>query len=934
MIDPYIRPQDTITQILQPTAAPTASRRNPLVIGPQYKLFIDDGRVLPKSGFAAAGGSLVYKDLDGTALDTLLYAPETNTAELKGSNLLAQVADFASGTWSIDVDNLRHLRVGSNSIAGAGTLSASLLGRNVRVGDVFTFSTDVGGTGDGTNPAVEFTRTVVGLLGKKTASSTSVSLPVSYAVDNASSDASELTAISSRSFSAVSYSGDADVDDALRTAGRVYVNPLDNNRYLGDIVKFSYDGSVWTVTSDAVGNSGAIVPTGPATALVFDIATIYGGGFAGADLTINIATAPAAGEEFHVLIAPAHAGAQPGDVVVAGSYTGTKDRVYVLEMTSQTTYRVFSQDGEVAASSNTDHTAAFVVDGGLTITVDDTGHNFYTGQKILIAATAAKVSTSDFDGVILDGPTINGADWEAASSGVKAATEVTDLVIYQRYSGTLKGTEFTPGLSDSASYGSTVDYAAGLGLPASVTGLDVGNFSPFKDGEGEVYLAYKAIKLPSALEGPVKITTPNQLLDEVGESNIENWLGRGAAEALSGNQGSVVYALRTAGDTVEAFADALAKIESSDNFYALAPMTNLIGVQELVRDHVESMSSPEKRNFRRAYVGTDSPGSYVHWSNLAGGGYRQATLLDGILTIEADDRPVSVFTNDDIGASIEILSLGQSYEITAVINTYEVRLDIDLDLVVNPASGITMTRPDTPAATAAYVIARSNALNSRRVANIWSDNPTTLDSNGGVQVLPAKFIAAEVAGLRCAILPQQGITHWELESVSAAPGMYARFSQDQLDNISANGTMVVTQESEGGELFIRHQLTTKADTFAALEYEDSVGVVVDEFSYAEKDAFRGYIGRRNVTPGLFFELRNQIIDLGVEFSSISTIERTIGPRILTFFNEEGEEGQATVRQDGDLADTVLTYVRLRVPLPLNKLNNYVDVEAPSLVIAE
>ena len=927
MIDPYIRPQETITQILQPTASPTASRRNPLIVGPQYELFLDDGKLLPMTKFSAAGGSLTYKDLDGVELDDRFYTPDTDTAELKGSGLLAEVADFVSDAWSIDVDNLRHLRVGSDSVAGTGDLNASLLGRSVRVGDVFDFSTDVGGN----NGPVQFRRTVVGLLGKNTAASTSVSLPVSYAQENAAADATAITATSSRNFSAVSYSGDVDVDDSLLTAGKVYVNPTDGNRYLGDIVKFAYDGSAWTVSSDAVGNSSAIVPSGTPTELVFDIATIYGGGFSGAEVTIDIATAPSSGEEFNVLIAPVFATAQPGDVTTFGAYNGPSDRVYVLEMTSQTTYRVYSQDGAVASTSNPDHTALFSVSGGLQIVLNASGHQFYTGQKILISATAARVSTSDFDGVVLDGPTINGADWEAADTNAKAATVVTDLIIYQRYSGTLKGEDFTAGLGESSTYDGTVNYVAGLGLPASITRLNVGTFALFKNGEGDVYVSYKAVKLPSDLEGPIRITTPSQRLKEVGEDNVENWLGRGTAEALSGNQGTVAYALRTAGDTVEAFAEALAKIEASDNFYAIAPMTDLIEVQELVRDHVESMSSPVKRNFRRAYVGTDSPGSYVYWGNLPGGGYRQATILDGILTIEEADRSVSVFTNDDIGASVEVLALGQSYTITAVVNTYEVRLDIDIDLVVSPSSNITMTRPDTPAATAAYVIARSNTLNSRRVANIWSDNPTTLSASGDVQVLPAKFIAAEVAGLRCAILPQQGITHWELESVSAAPGMYARFSQEQLDAIAANGTMVVTQESEGGEMFIRHQLTTKAESFAALEYEDSVGVVVDEFSYAEKDSFRGYIGRRNVTPGLFFDIRNQLINLGVEFSTTSSAESRIGPRILTFFDEEGNEGRATVRQDGDLADSVLTYVKLRVPLPLNKLNHYVDVEAPVLV---
>ena len=53
--------------------------------------------------------------------------------------------------------------------------------------------------------------------------------------------------------------------------------------------------------------------------------------------------------------------------------------------------------------------------------------------------------------------------------------------------------------------------------------------------------------------------------------------------------------------------------------------------------------------------------------------------------------------------------------------------------------------------------------------------------------------------------------------------------------------------------------------------------------------------------------------------------------MTTFFDEKGIEGEVTVRQDGDLADTLMTYVKLRVPLPLNGINHFIDVDVAEVL---
>ena len=155
--------------------------------------------------------------------------------------------------------------------------------------------------------------------------------------------------------------------------------------------------------------------------------------------------------------------------------------------------------------------------------------------------------------------------------------------------------------------------------------------------------------------------------------------------------------------------------------------------------------------------------------------------------------------------------------------------------------------------------------------------------------------------------------------------MYTRFTPEQLDTIASYGNMVITQESAGGEIFIRHQLTTSTDE-GALAYEDNVGVIVDEFSYQVKDTFRSYIGKRNATKDTILEIQNKLRDLATDATKVDLKDVEIGPMVIRFFDEQGKEGDVTARIDGVLADHILTYVKLRVPLPLNGIDHYIDVE--------
>jgi hypothetical protein len=790
-LTPYIRPQDTITQILRNTSAASANRRNALVIGPQYKLAINDGRELAKHTFYQGDfldDRLKYQLSAGgvvTPLDLTAFAPLASSVKVFGENLLAEV--FCNNTWSFDVvpGTRNSLRINCHRLAG-GTLAGWLHGRAVKVGDIFRVYDEA--------PEIYTYRKVVALL------------------------------------------------------------PAMEPAVIGGVVTES-----------------------------------------------NLAVAGLAS---------------------GGTYTGTIARRLIIEVTtggnavSAAVIKVYDSAGVIAPQTFSSLVAATPVTvlgtGGVTLAAVAGQAGLALGAKYYVSLTPETAIIGEADGVVLDGNVVS-ASYDPAGPGIT----VMGLVSYTGEIADINHQGGGVAYTVDADPAEGVSISDDLGLPGYVTGSS--NFAYFQNGYGKIFLSYKAAFIPSATEGPIPITGASSIADTLGEVNQENWLGRGAFEALNGASGATIYALRTAGDTVEDFSVALKKIRTNEYLYALAPMTDRLDVMQLVKAHCEETSNKFNTNFRRCYVGCDSPGSYEKWGFLPDGSLRQGTLANGRITLLEEYRAGSSFlTSASVGDQLTMTGLGPVLTITSIVSAYEV--DVDSDVVILQG-GLTLIGQDTADNTVSFVSQRSAALNSRRCVNVWSDYA----AYGSGNVLPMKFVAAEIAGLRCALIPQRGLTMTDLSSVTSAPAMFTKFTPEQLDTIASYGTLIVTQESEGGSVFIRHQLTTDV-VDGALAYEDNVGVIVDSFSQDVKDTFRSYRGRRNVTPNTIEDIRVKLKQLAIDYTQAEFADAEYGPRVLRFFDATGRENEVTVRVDGSLADHLETYVKLRVPLPLNGINHYIDVE--------
>ena len=940
MITPYYRPQHRIFQNLRDTASNSIKRSGAMVIGTQYLLALNDGRALPSETFSAAGGNLFYRHIENgvtKTIDALVHKVRLDSVKVFGKDLEAAVATSLLSLSRDGADNA--LRCSANLASNIGSaLDAGLGGRSVQVGDLFVINADNVTAGSYGAADTTYFRKVKALVGKKIASSV---VATTAASNNTIANASATAVISSQT-SVAAYTAatpptfGAAVVQKLSEIGGRFNGRLGEEITLVCTTPGNQGAAVFKASYTALGTSENITPSGSTTAFIFAFPMLAG---ASVTLTHAVSGAAAVGDVIRLVIAPIVTAVNPATAVIVPNqtaYTGSASTSYIVEVVKGgvsvatdtfpvgTSLRIYDSGGlepvqVVSLTNAASGTGVVLGTRGLLVNIaTTTGLQLVTGDKFVVAVTASRASTSDFDGVVLDGPAVNPGAFDLSTGRLS-------VDIRQVFTGEITTANAADASAFTAS-ASQVTYDPAMGM---MIAKSAAVFVPFVTGRGTLTVSFKAGVIPSLVEGPIKVTSRAALsAGQLGELAIENDLAYGAYLALSGSGNTAVSALRTSEDSVPAFTAALKKIRGTDVYYALNPLTDSIAVANFVALHCEEMSSPENMNFRRSYFGTDSPGRYTAWDTLPDGTYRKATLVGDTVVVDPASEAVSNFTSSIaptyVGDIIRFLSLAGDLVVTEIVSSTTVRVSGAPPLGVPVAASFQLIKPDTADNTIDFVIGRSLAVENRRAVNVWCDRPT---ANGVPTVISSKFIASEIAGLRSALRPQQGLTMTEITAIDDAPAMFARFTPEQLDRAAAAGVMIVTQEIEGGEIFIRHQLTTQTEN-GALQYEDNPGVVVDAFSFRIKDAFRNYLGKKNVTPTTIAEIYAELKQLAIDASQIDNVsDDSVGALILGFSDENGKEGEVTVEVDGDLADKVRTFVNLRVALPLNGLTHYVDASA-------
>ncbi len=222
--------------------------------------------------------------------------------------------------------------------------------------------------------------------------------------------------------------------------------------------------------------------------------------------------------------------------------------------------------------------------------------------------------------------------------------------------------------------------------------------------------------------------------EKFGKVDVDNPIALGLSRALSGAQGRGVYAARVESDDLEGYNKSLEKAEKNANLYAIVPLTDDLDVQLAVMSHVERMSSESVKRWRRAYVGTDSPSTYMKIGADAVNQTRPLASVSEylgantrVVDAEGEFKNLEIRPGDLFRTNFSTTSVGDSiydeYIIAAVVDNNE------LILKTGPSTGFEVPKDyevhktDTTANVVDYVTDRSKRFSSRRVVNVWVDNP-------------------------------------------------------------------------------------------------------------------------------------------------------------------------------------------------------------------
>jgi len=608
---------------------------------------------------------------------------------------------------------------------------------------------------------------------------------------------------------------------------------------------------------------------------------------------------------------------------VSGTYSGAESRSYILRVTQGSFGGASGSEFDGAVVTITDSlglepiltetittdTPFDVGNTGLIFKFDNTmvpdQGGLKAGDVYHVNVRAATVSKDNFDKIILSGPAVD----TSVNSDASQKLTVGFRAVYT-------GEIDTAGAASTSWSASNQGINIPTGLSLRVTTRD-SEWVPFVSGVGYLFASFRALVVPGEDEGTITLSNTADISRELGVNDPDNPASYGAhitlAASFTASTGKAMRFIRVGEDTAEAYSKALAKLDSRDDFYSIAVLSERDDVHEVLTTHVEQASTSTKMNWRKGYVGVSSPGEYVVLSNTP----VTISEIDGAnvrMSFAADDFDLADYalTRGDI---IEVPTLGAQYLVDSVISDIELILQSGPATPINPAIPVSIKKADTPANVVEFLNARSAARNSRRLVQCWGDRLLYSSDKGTIKVSPM-YGACEIAGLRAALPPHQGLTRMEMEFTTSAPSMYLKFSEEHLNAIAEGGTLIFTQAVEGGAVFIRHQLTTDTSN-GALYYEDSVTSNVDSILYEMKDVMGKYIGKTNVTTRTLLRAENDMV--GILNERLLSDDTDLGSQLTSWRD-------LTLVVDSQLSDRARLRVKLSVPLPFNNLSIEVVVD--------
>ena len=447
---------------------------------------------------------------------------------------------------------------------------------------------------------------------------------------------------------------------------------------------------------------------------------------------------------------------------------------------------------------------------------------------------------------------------------------------------------------------------------------------------GNLYIEYRSLLLDYA-DAIYSLSDITQVVSKLGPVVEANPLALAVYSTLENIGRGSCYFSAISTDNLAGDSAALAKAGLVKYTYALNPA----GITDparhaLLEAHIASMATEIKKRWRIGLVGRELPTEEALLTintNPAPRDWKATVTVDsrtGLFTKATLDQDGQLLTKLAVGDQVRLHYTTDAWgNITYTTDTVA---ELESNTVFYLTSGLAAAVPvankleiyhplDTQEQADAVQAISENYANKR----MYCIFPGNLGKYG--TYVSAPYGAASVAGVVGSVVPQQGLTNIELNGYDDVPYAYGLFNYDQLNQIAGGGTLIIMQDTKGGTVYIRHQVSTATKYGNLNTTEMSMVKNLDSISFYFAELLAPFIGRYNVTPELVSVLRTQIQD-GLNYLGSITSVGLLGPQIIL---TNGNTKIRTLEQHPTLKDRILAIVDIELPAPLNVIEFHIVV---------
>jgi hypothetical protein len=423
--------------------------------------------------------------------------------------------------------------------------------------------------------------------------------------------------------------------------------------------------------------------------------------------------------------------------------------------------------------------------------------------------------------------------------------------------------------------------------------------------EGNAFFSVKRLYIGES--GSISVlTSVGDVEDALGPADPENPLSLGVYNAFLGGA-SVVYWYMTSGEKKESFDKALDRATLDSSLYYFVPMTQDYEILQSVARYCDTQSDKDHKRWRISICCSDVGYTKVSTDYEVTGTGEYGTSAKYV-TLKFDGGAPDVVTGDTV-------SVGDiEFRVTRRLNKTTVLTSTRVDAIDTPVKGaavVTHERTNSEYATA--VAGSASRFGTQRVVDVFPKRYKFVgDEYSGM------FLAPVIAGIAASVEPQAPITNKAVPCVDDIPDVYSRLSSTDLDTIAAGGVLIVTQDVEGGNCYIRKQLTAGTPSGVLAKSELSMVKNYDNIAMAFNGVMEGFKGSYNVTQELVRTVNVRLKDM-IYYLQNNQVSSLIGPQLL------GDSRVERVAVDPSNRAKILAWVHCDLPVPFNDMDLFLSV---------